>query len=356
MSGKTFWGLKSGTWGPQTGTLATQTLSNTTSAVAAGYYDVTDLTTVDSELVKGNIKSGATIFGVAGDSNVADTSTGNALAWEILSGKKAWVNGSEVTGDMPTNTLSGASNAVSAGYYTMTNLTTVDADLATANIKSGVTIFGVAGDSSVVDTSSGTASAEDILIGETAFVNGSTITGTRYASPPALVAATMENYSSYATGDDGNLRYGVSSPSPRFTDNNNGTVTDNLTGLIWLKNAYCVGATRVWATALTDVASLNSAGTMNSNDCDDTSNGGSYQTDWRLPNRKELKSLIDASKYNPALPAGHPFTSVQASYYWSATTYASSSANAWVVRLVNGGVYNYNKTSTYYVWPVRAGQ
>ncbi len=41
---------------------------------------------------------------------------------------------------------------------------------------------------------------------------------------------------SYATGDDGDLQVGVDWPLPRFTDNNNGTVTDNLTGLIWLKN------------------------------------------------------------------------------------------------------------------------
>ena len=43
----------------------------------------------------------------------------------------------------------------------------------------------------------------------------------------------------YATGDDGDLEKGVAWPNPRFTDNGNGTVTDNLTGLIWLKNANC---------------------------------------------------------------------------------------------------------------------
>ena len=42
---------------------------------------------------------------------------------------------------------------------------------------------------------------------------------------------------SYATGDDGDLEKGLAWPNPRFTDNEDGTVTDNLTGLIWLKNA-----------------------------------------------------------------------------------------------------------------------
>lgn len=44
---------------------------------------------------------------------------------------------------------------------------------------------------------------------------------------------------SYGTRDDGALQKGVAWPNPRFTDNANGTVTDNLTGLIWLKNANC---------------------------------------------------------------------------------------------------------------------
>ncbi|MCM2357274.1 MAG: DUF1566 domain-containing protein [Geobacteraceae bacterium] len=81
-------------------------------------------------------------------------------------------------------------------------------------------------------------------------------------------------------------------------------------------------------------------------------------SDWRLPNRKELRSLVDISRYNPALPAGHPFTNVQASFYWSSSTFASSTDYAWVVNLRDGSVLNYYKYGygNYYVWPVRAGQ
>src|SRR5210317_2432615 len=46
---------------------------------------------------------------------------------------------------------------------------------------------------------------------------------------------------SFRTHDDGDLKKGVAWPDPRFTDNDNGTVTDNLTGLIWLKKANCFG-------------------------------------------------------------------------------------------------------------------
>ena len=51
-------------------------------------------------------------------------------------------------------------------------------------------------------------------------------TGRQHRMQPAMMATTKK---------------GVAWPNPRFTDNGNGTVTDNLTGLIWLKNANCFG-------------------------------------------------------------------------------------------------------------------
>lgn len=59
------------------------------------------------------------------------------------------------------------------------------------------------------------------------------------------------------TGQDGDIQAGVIWPDPRFTNNGDGTVTDNLTGLIWLKDANGFG-TRKWATALIDCNTLNS--------------------------------------------------------------------------------------------------
>ncbi|UCE55232.1 MAG: hypothetical protein JSV31_07260 [Desulfobacterales bacterium] len=54
----------------------------------------------------------------------------------------------------------------------------------------------------------------------------------------APVAKTGQT-DSYADCDDGDLEKGIVWPVPRFTDNEDGTVTDNLTGLVWLKNANC---------------------------------------------------------------------------------------------------------------------
>ena len=166
-------------------------------------------------------------------------------------------------------------------------------------------------------------------------------------------------------GDDGDLQKGVAWPNPRFTDNGDGTVKDNLTGLIWLKNANVPAATRTWAQAFSDVAELNASGTMNGNSAGDTSGtGGSHQTDWRLPNVKEFQSLIHFGFYNPALPdtagtgkwsEGNPFSEVQSDGYWSSTTYEGDSPYAWLVGMNHGYVNGHNKDYNYYVWPVRGG-
>jgi hypothetical protein len=187
--------------------------------------------------------------------------------------------------------------------------------------------------------------------------------GTYNAGVPKTGAGAISGYPLVA-GEDGLLQKGVAWPNPRFTDNSNGTVTDNLTGLIWLKNANCANATREWDTAPTDVASLNSAGTMNSNNCGDTSNSGSHQTDWRLPNVRELQSIVHYGFLDPAVPntagtgqwtAGDPFTGVQSNYYWTSTTYAGSAAYAWDVGLYYGFIEVSGKGATLYVWAVRGG-
>ncbi|MCP4696819.1 MAG: DUF1566 domain-containing protein [Gammaproteobacteria bacterium] len=321
---------------------------------AALYSGSKTATANDANLVSANIKNGVTIFGVAGAANVVDTTAGTAATGDILTGKTAFVTGSLVTGSMSTQTLSNASAAVSAGYYAATTLNAVDADLAAGNIKSGENIFGVAGDPNVVDTSSGDAAAADILIDKKAWMDGSGITGTSY---PAPVEATGETTSSDA-GSDGKLKKGVAWPGTRFTDNGDGTVTDNLTGLIWLGNANCPTITRTWENALNDVAELNSDGTMKGYTCGDSSNASSHQTDWRLPNRNELNSLVDVSQVGPALPSGHPFSGVQTDkYYWTSTTFAKSSTLAWFVDIDTGYMNITSKPSgPSYVWPVRGGQ
>jgi len=158
------------------------------------------------------------------------------------------------------------------------------------------------------------------------------------------------------TGQDGQMMAGVAWLNPRFTVSN-GTVTDNLTGLIWLKYANCFGL-RTWAQAMSD------ANTLAGGYCGVTD--GSTAGQWRLPNVKELQSLIDFAYYNPALSnaagtaiwvAGDlSFTGVKSGYYWSSTTYADSTVGAWYLSLYRGYVFRVVKTNIHYVWPVRGGQ
>lgn len=150
------------------------------------------------------------------------------------------------------------------------------------------------------------------------------------------------------TGQDGELQRGVDWPSPRFNDNGDGTVTDNLTGLIWLKLAECFGM-RAWEQALADANGL-MAGSCGLSD-------GSVATDWRLPNVKELLSLVDYSEFNPALTQAHPFTDVQNSTYWSSTSDVSSPDRAFNVGMAFGFTGQSPKIAdVFFVWPVRDGE
>ena len=165
-----------------------------------------------------------------------------------------------------------------------------------------------------------------------------------WAAPPAPVEKTGQTIS-YRTGDDGGHEKGVVSPSPRFIDNGDGTVTDNLTGLMWAKDANLNNGTRTWNDAIDYANNL----TLGVAGC------GSTWNDWRLPNVKELQSLIDFGNYGPALPTGHPFIDVQNHYYWSSTTYQNGADAVWSLTITNGYQdVTYKTASSLYVWPVRS--
>ena len=138
---------------------ATITPSTSNQTIAAGQY-ISGVQTIagDADLISANIKAGANIFGVAGNSNVVDTSAGTATAAQILSGQIAFVDGAKVTGTMVSKAAAtytpGTSNqTISAGQYLAGTQTIAgDADLIPGNIKSGVSIFGVTGTYNVPTT------------------------------------------------------------------------------------------------------------------------------------------------------------------------------------------------------------
>lgn len=140
---------------------------------------------------------------------------------------------------------------------------------------------------------------------------------------------------------------GVTWHNHRFHDNNDGTVTDNLTGLVWLKDANCFDQ-KNWVDAVSCVRSLASG------ICGLSDNSSAGQ--WRLPNRKELKSLVDSSCYNPSLSAGHPFSNIQPGWYWSSSTDVFYTSLAWYVYRYFGGLFSFYELNHFYIWPVRAAQ
>ena len=156
----------------------------------------------------------------------------------------------------------------------------------------------------------------------------------------------IELFPDYATGDDGDLQKGVvcpEPPEPRFTDNGDGTVTDNCTGLMW-KQQHLGGMT--W------------------NDVLDTCNSLIFAAydDWRLPNVRELQTLIDYEYGHVPRPThflphdmdGKPLFNVSA---WSSTTKRWEPEKAYSVGIDGSGdVRGFDKVYDFIVaWPVRGG-
>ncbi len=141
-----------------------------------------------------------------------------------------------------------------------------------------------------------------------------------------------------------------------FTDHGDGTVTDTATGLMWDKCTWgqsndsdCSGGaagTHTWAAALGVAVTANAM-----------SAGAGYKgrTDWRLPNRLELESLVKIDAYSPAIDTT-AFPNTQSYWYWSSTIYTPDPAYAWYVLFGNGSSYAYYQSYYYHVRLVRSGQ
>ena len=117
-----------------------------------------------------------------------------------------------------------------------------------------------------------------------------------------------------------------------------GLVTDSATSLQW-QDDYSDNAgnikTATWTVAI--------------DYCEALSLGG--HIDWRLPNKKELLSIVDYGRYTPAISS--IFQNTSSSYYWSSTTYAYDTSNAWIVNFDYGHTNGDPKTNTFSVRCVR---
>jgi hypothetical protein len=128
----------------------------------------------------------------------------------------------------------------------------------------------------------------------------------------------------------------------RFIDNGDGTVTDSVTGLMWVKDGKGTGCNNEkilgWQKAMEWTKGLNFAG----------------YNDWRIPGIHELHSIVD---YERSYPAIDPiFTNTRFNCHWSSTTYANNIDFAWVIYFTTGIVTGNNKNNSYYVRPVRGNK
>ena len=144
----------------------------------------------------------------------------------------------------------------------------------------------------------------------------------------------------------------AAAPDGRYTDHGDGTVTDKITKLMWKQcsegqsGTDCSGGTattKTWQVALQVPANINTQG------------GFAGYSDWRLPNIKELKSLVERRCFLPAINATH-FPNTKSSLYWSSSPHANFSSYAWSVYFNYGYDNNSNRLNNSYVRLVRTGQ
>lgn len=208
----------------------------------------------------------------------------------------------------------------------------------------------VASSQSITGLSPSTAYAIYFIAKDTSGLFQSSAQRTTFSTTalPTVVLWRTGQTASWRAGDDGSVQAGTPWPSPRFKDVGNGTVVDNLTGIVWAKHANCFGP-QSWTSALGLAKSLSSG------KCGITD--GSVAGQWRLPNRKELLSLIDFSA--PRLPIGHPFDNTFG-IFWSSTTSVAAKDTAWQVVPDTGDagvatkdVGTFIPFTQYYVWPIK---
>lgn len=143
----------------------------------------------------------------------------------------------------------------------------------------------------------------------------------------------------HGSGQDAEFRRGLDWTTPRFRTLGD-TIMDRLSGLIWTHDANLAEFPLSWAEALSYIDGMNQNRTFGS-------------SDWRMPNRRELRSLISHQTRKPALPEGHPFVDVFQGWYWTSTTASIYPGYAWYIHMEGGRMFYGNKKQLCMLWPVR---
>jgi hypothetical protein len=117
--------------------------------------------------------------------------------------------------------------------------------------------------------------------------------------------------------------------------------TDPQTGLMWVRNGNLAGQKMNWSDAMKWAKNLNYGG----------------YNDWRLPTKEEFKSFSKRGGNKPSQWFNaNGFDNIQSVSYWSGSSYADSTDNAWYVYMDDGFLNYLDKGYSYSVWPVRSEQ
>jgi hypothetical protein len=162
--------------------------------------------------------------------------------------------------------------------------------------------------------------------------------------------------------DDPTTAVPATTPTANFTIHDNGTVTDTTAGLMWMRcslgetwgGSTCTGtaSTWTWEQALQVAQDINSG---SSNADNDSAVGFAGHTDWRLPNKNELASIVEDRCHSPSLNE-LLFPTSGSENSWSSSPSASPSDNALGVEFFTGVVGAASKDAAFGVRLVRAGQ
>lgn len=187
------------------------------------------------------------------------------------------------------------------------------------------------------------------------------------ALPPARLLKTGQT-TSYGAGSDGDLQIGI---TQNFIDNGDGTITDTKTGLMWEKKSWDF-TIHGWGNQYTWSASGTQAdGTVFTVFLATLNAGAGFAgyTDWRLPNRFELESIVNLGRvglainsifYESCSSSGCDGTAATCScsdsgYHWTSSTDASDASYAWYVYAYNGTNGKAAKGEGHVVRAVRGG-
>ncbi len=141
------------------------------------------------------------------------------------------------------------------------------------------------------------------------------------------------------SGQDAEFQRGIKWNNQRF-EAGQAIVHDHQTGLTWTQDANPAQFPLDWTEALAFIRKMNK-------------NRAFGYSDWRLPNRVELRSLVDLGTTRPVISPDAPFKNIEQSWYWSSTTAAISPDHAWYIEMSGGRMFFGHKQQFFLTWPVR---